>query len=331
MTPITLNTSLHSRRLEEAAEWWLRLREPNVTPDVVAEWMLWCEAAAENKDAFASIQSLWQKAKSAPLEPVSRRVLRSEGRTRRLIPWAIAAAAILATLVAYPWLERRVSMHTGNYVAIATPVGNNREISLPDGSQATMGGATALIVSYTEQQRVVRLNSGEAYFEVRSEPGRPFIVQTPSGQVAAVGTAFNVRTDGHTLRVTVSNGSVEIVDNMPGAAAMHESRLRLAAGQQAVLRSNEVPVTEAVDPRLVTAWTSGTLKFMDEPLDSVIAAVNRYSTTRIEIRGGGVGTLRYTGTVVSGRVSEWLVALPNVFPIEVVSQDSDRIILRSRE
>ena len=332
MSLIKLNSSLHSRRLEEATEWWLRLREPNVTPDVIAEWMLWCEATAENKDAFASIQSLWHKAKSAPLEPVGRRALQSEDRSRRILPWAIAAAAILATVIAFPWLERRASMPTGNDVAIATPVGNNREISLPDGSQATLGGATALTISYTTRQRVVRLNSGEAYFEVRSEPSRPFIVQTPSAQVAAVGTAFNVRTDGHTLRVTVSDGSVEIVAGAPSANPDgHESRMRLAAGQQAVFGPNDVPTTETVDPRLVTAWTSGTLKFIDEPLDSVIAAVNRYSPTRIEIRGGGMGNLRYTGTVVSGRVQEWLAALPNVFPIEVVSQDSDRVILRSRE
>ena len=147
MSPTKLNTSLHTERLEAAAEWWLRLREPNVTPDVIAEWMLWCEADTENKSAFASIQSLWHKAKSAPLAPVSRRALQSEGRRRRILPWAIAAGALLATLVSLPWLERRASMRAGNDVAIATAVGTNREISLPDGSQATLGGATALTIS----------------------------------------------------------------------------------------------------------------------------------------------------------------------------------------
>ena len=208
MSPINSNSSVHTARLEEAAQWWLRLREPNVTPDVIAEWLLWCEATVENKDAFASIQTFWHQAKSAPLEPVSRVALRAEGWGRRAVAWAVAAGVVLAALGALPWLERRLSMRTGNDVAIATPVGNNREISLPDGSQATLGGATALTVSYTSRERTVVLNSGEAFFEVRSEPNRPFIVQTPSGRVAAVGTAFNVRTDGHTLRVTVSNGSV---------------------------------------------------------------------------------------------------------------------------
>lgn len=332
MSSVKDTPSAHLGRLEEATEWWLRLREPNVTPDVIAEWMLWCEAAAANKEAFASIQSLWHQAKSAPLEPVSRVELQAGSSLRPMIPWAIAATLILTTWVCLPWLEQGISRRMDNDVAIATQVGTNREIVLPDGSLATLGGATALTISYTTERRNVALNSGEAFFDVRAEPSRPFVVQTPSGNVAAVGTAFDVRTDGRTLRVTVSDGSVEIDS---GAAvtdpAKHAAPLWLHAGQQAVARPNDVPVTSSIDPHLATAWTTGTLKFIDEPLDSVVAAVNRYSPTRIEIRGGDLDNMRYTGTVVSGRVTEWLAALPNVFPLEVVSQDSDRIILRPRE
>ena len=324
---------LRSERLEKAAEWWLRLREPNVRPETISEWMLWCEAAVENKEAFASVQSLWQKSKCAPLKPVSRAGLRMGGWHGRILPWAIAAALVgIGVLTALPWLKERIGMRTENGVAIATHVGTNRPVILPDGSQAVLGGATALNVNYTAHCRTVALNSGEAYFDVRSDPGRPFVVQTPSGAVAAVGTAFNVRTDGRILRVTVANGAVEIVAGAQGAnRGAGSATVWLKAGQQVVLRSNDAPVTSAVDPHIVTAWTTGTLKFIDEPLDSVLAAVNRYSPTRIEIRGVGVDNLRYTGTVVSGRVDEWLSALPNVFPIEVVSQDSDRIIIRPRE
>jgi transmembrane sensor len=317
--------SFQSERLARAADWWLRLREPNVPPDLVAEWILWCEASPENKDAFASVQSLCQKAKSAPLAPLSRAELRADGFRRRLIPWALAASLGLGLLVATPWLRELSGLRAQNQEAIATRVGANREVILPDGSRVTLGGATALTVAYTVDRRRVALNSGEALFQVRPDYNRPFVVQTPTGAVAAVGTAFDVRTDGRTLRVTVSDGVVEVTASDPAAPVW------LRVGQQAVLRPNDAPVTSAIDPHVVTAWTTGTLKFIDEPFDSVIAAVNRYSPTRIDLKGSGMSQLRYTGTVVSGRVDEWLAALPNVFPIEVVSQDSDRIIIRSRE
>ena len=271
MSPDKDNTSVYSERLQEAAEWWLRLREPNVPPDVIAEWLLWCEATPENKEVFASVQSLWRNAKSAPIKPVSRTELHGGGWSRRAFPWAIAASVVVAVLASLPLIKERADKRTGNGVAIATQVGANREIVLPDGSKAMLGGATALTVAYTTARRTVALNSGEALFEVRSDHNRPFVVQTPSGRIAAVGTAFDVRTDGHTLRVTVSNGSVEIV---AGAPATHstEPPLWLREGEQAVLRPNEDPVTGTIDPHLVTAWTTGTLKFIDEPLDSVIAA-----------------------------------------------------------
>ncbi len=257
--------------------------------------------------------------------PVSRAELRADGFRRRLIPWALAASLGLGLLVATPWLRELSGLRAQNQEAIATRVGANREVILPDGSRVTLGGATALTVAYTVDRRRVALNSGEALFQVRPDYNRPFVVQTPTGAVAAVGTAFDVRTDGRTLRVTVSDGVVEVTASDPAAPVW------LRVGQQAVLRPNDAPVTSAIDPHVVTAWTTGTLKFIDEPFDSVIAAVNRYSPTRIDLKSSGMSQLRYTGTVVSGRVDEWLAALPNVFPIEVVSQDSDRIIIRSRE
>jgi transmembrane sensor len=207
-------------------------------------------------------------------------------------------------------------------------VGANREVILPDGSRAVLGGATALSVAYTPERRTVSLTSGEAFFQVKPDTSRPFIVQTPTGTAAAVGTAFDVRTDGGALRVTVSEDVVEVAATQQSATALP---LRIRVGEQAILRPNAALVTGTQDPHVATAWTTGTLKFIDEPFDSVIAAVNRYSATRIELVRGAPGRLRYIGTVVSGRTSAWLAALPNVFPVEVVSQDSDRIIIHPRE
>jgi len=313
-----------SEHLHQAAQWWLRLREPNVSPDIIAEWMRWCDASLENRDAFARVQSLWQKARLAPLKPVSERELRGQIPRRRWLPWAIAAVIAAGGLVAAPWLREQARMRMDNGASIATRVGANREVILPDGSHVVLGGATAMRADYNTSRRIVLLNSGEAFFKVHPDHNRPFIVQTAAGDVTAIGTAFNIRTDDRALRVAVSDGVVEVT------TATQPVRLRV--GQQITFAAaSGAAVVSIVDPHVVTAWTTGTLKFNNEPLDSVVAAVNRYSATRIELRGHALEQLRYTGTVVSGRIDEWLAALPNAFPIEIVSPDSDRIIIRSRE
>jgi len=318
--------------LHSAAEWWLRLREPDVSPNTVAEWLLWCEASAHNQEAFERVQSLWHKAKAAPLKLVSAVELRADRARGRLVPWAIAASLILGALLAVPWLKERVGQHIENGAGIASTVGVNREVILPDSSHVILGGATALRAVYTPDRRTVVLNSGEAFFRVRPDHNRPFVVQTPSGAVTVLGTAFNVRTDDKVLRVAVSEGVVEV--SAPGrrlTSMQGPQGVTASAGQQVLVDATAVAVLSTVNPRIATSWTSGTLKFIDEPLDSVIAAVNRYSPTRIELRRAGLEHLRYTGTVVAGRIDEWLAALPNAFPLEVVSQDSDRVIIRSRE
>ena len=51
---------------------------------------------------------------------------------------------------------------------------------------------------------------GEARFQVAKNPARPFVVATREARVRAVGTLFNVRTDGAVTDVAVLEGRVEV-------------------------------------------------------------------------------------------------------------------------
>jgi transmembrane sensor len=332
------------KRMQEAADWWLRLREPGVEPRTIDAWMRWCDADPENGRAFEGMQALWQKASAAPLQPVAAQLLLPEEKPR--IPWRAATArwamaAVLAglTLVSAYWLW---SPRDGASVPVLaaqggeamSPTGQSREFALPDGSRVTLGGATRISTAYTARHRSVRLERGEAYFKVEKNRQLPFVVESFGARITAVGTAFNVRTDGGSLRVTVTEGAVDV---RPATGAAGSSKaVRLSAGEQVTLEGagsarSDPPRISAVDPKVAVAWTTGTLKFMDEPLDSVVAAVNRYSPGSIEVRGEQVAELRYTGTVVSNRIDEWLAALPNAFPLEVVQQGSGHARIQSRE
>ncbi len=66
---------------------------------------------------------------------------------------------------------------------------------------------------------------------------------------------------------------------------------------------------------------------MDEPLSSVVAAINRYSTIPVKIDSPAVSGLHYTGTVVADRADEWLRGLPNVFPVVVQDNGSLGVVI----
>jgi transmembrane sensor len=72
------------------------------------------------------------------------------------------------------------------------------------------------------------------------------------------------------------------------------------------------------------------LKFMDEPLGSVVSNVNRYSSRRIVLEDADLASRPFTGTVYEGRIEDWLSALERVFPLDVVDEGGDVIRLQRR-
>jgi transmembrane sensor len=170
----------------------------------------------------------------------------------------------------------------------------------------------------------VSLDSGEAYFDVARDPQRPFIVAAGEVQVTAIGTAFNVHKGSGHVRVTVTEGAIRV--SAPGNAAAEAK-----AGQQVeyALAERQLSVSSA-DTAVATAWRSGVLKFVDEPLRNVVADLNRYSERGIVIEDAGLEALPYTGTVFTGRIDQWLIALEDAFPLYVEDSGRARVRLKMK-
>ena len=58
--------------------------------------------------------------------------------------------------------------------------------------------------------RRVKLDQGEAFFDVSKDAARPFVVDIADKRVIAVGTQFSVRRDNNNIRVLVTEGRVWI-------------------------------------------------------------------------------------------------------------------------
>jgi ferric-dicitrate binding protein FerR (iron transport regulator) len=75
------------------------------------------------------------------------------------------------------------------------------------------------------------------------------------------------------------------------------------------------------------SWRDGTLQFVGEPLEDVINAINRYATPPIVVAPSFQQT-RFTGTVSPSKVRDWLKALEQIYPIEVVDQGANGVLIR---
>jgi transmembrane sensor len=212
------------------------------------------------------------------------------------------------------------------------------ETMLSDGSKVELAPRSSIEVSYTDKVRELSLSSGEGYFSVAPNKERPFVVKVGSLNVRAVGTEFNVRRAEGRVVVTVTKGTVDVY---PGAAQQISADItRPGPGGVRVSEGNEVtwatdtkaPMVAAIDTKHAATWRQGRLEYIQEPLSSVIADVNRYSTRQIVIGDKEVGQMSFTGTVLTDETGEWLRSLPSVFPVKIASdRQRDTLELRSRE
>lgn len=268
----------------------------------------------------------------------------SPGMPRRAARWAIAAGALLAVGAA-SWLvlgDGWISSPGNQLKVVETQESEHRRIELDDGSRIELGAASSLSINYSTERRTVVLETGEALFEVFEDPGRPFVVLAGNGTITAVGTAFNVRREASRVVVTVTEGEVEVVQQgrspiVPagrGANAPSDSspaRQTLAVGERVAYTANSMTRLDDVMPDAATEWRDGRLRYRAEPLKHVIPDVDRYSAHTVIIGDAAVGDLRFTGTVFQDSADEWLRGIEQVFPVEVVELDGERLLLRLRE
>jgi transmembrane sensor len=225
---------------------------------------------------------------------------------------------------------------TTQNAVFATARAQSRDLELTDGSKIALGAATRLDVAYSAAVRNLQLGDGEAYFEVAHNVQRPFVVQVGRLKVVAVGTAFNIRKTGERIEVVVTQGAVDVENAAAAHAAQsaqtrlpNDGAIRVAAGQLVVAEVQGLSVRPA-DATAATAWRHGNLQFVDEDLAVVVANLNRYAQREVVIADPSLAGLRYTGTILQGRESEWLAAIEKVFPIDVQNDEQGRVALHRR-
>ena len=348
---------METERLHAAGDWLLRLQSEQLEQQDLADWVEWYGADGDNRAAFEQMQARYEMLRTMSPEQkqlLAARVLNSSVRPsiwRRLSGWfsanasfpggrerifAACVGACIAFTVSFGlWYVSPA--HKPSVVQTSvyrTERGKHEIVNLVDGSQVRVGAKSSIFVTYTDEGRYLVLEGGEAFFKVTHDSERPFIVQAGSISVRAVGTEFSVRRAAERVMVTVSEGVVDVVPQFnarpraQSTTGKSKDKVRIAAGERVTLSSSDTDLSVMqAEPGAALAWQNGRLEFVDEPLRAVVATINRYSDRELILTDVKLGEMSFTGTVYEGRVDEWLQALQQVFPVRVVSEGGDAILL----
>ena len=185
-------------------------------------------------------------------------------------------AALLAWVLAIPASQNPDP-------AVATRPGEWRTVTLEDGTVAILGPRTALTYSFSRQRRSIYLSGGEALFQVKKDPRRPFVVGTPVGCAKALGTSFSVSHQRRSTSVTTQEGIVAAARRDPADSSCSRYSIRLLAGQKAVIESWTPLVARNVDTAVEHAWAAREIIFTGQTVEQALGEFNRRNWVQLDM------------------------------------------------
>ena len=167
---------------------------------------------------------------------------------------------------------------------IIIPYGKRSDITLADGTHIWLNSGSQLSYpsEFKSDSREVFL-SGEAFFDVQSNPDKPFYVVTQNIRIKVLGTRFNVSSynEDNTTQTVLVEGKV-----VAGTNKLFAKTIDLVPGERMIYdKSNENLSKDRVDVRLFASWVSGYLIFENEPITEVYKKLERYYNQQIAIEG----------------------------------------------
>jgi transmembrane sensor len=341
-TPLKLNEQIY----QEACEWFVEFRSGDLDGAGRRRFDLWARKSPEHLAAYLEIAAIWNVGSSldsdlkwdaptliaqaaadaanvvplpdrppadvsatvlsetpSPLGP--RKVEDQKSRYWKFSPNQVRAAASIAavgliagTLI---WYQ---SFRTPIY---ATTFGEERFITLEDGSVVDINSHSKIRVRFSARERDVDLLEGQALFHVAKNPARPFFVNSVTTQVRAVGTEFDVYQKRGGTVVTVVEGRVAVllrseaptgeVADPKDATVPHAGKsgargpqsgdnapIYLSAGEQVLVTPVAMQKTDHPNIAIATAWTQRQLEFESASLSDVAEEFNRYNERQLVIQ-----------------------------------------------
>jgi len=212
----------------------------------------------------------------------------------------IAASVILIigiSVSAYFILTSKSEINVQSYNIIQT-------ITLPDGSVVTLNIHSHLSYpeKFAQNNRVIEFD-GEAFFNIRKNPQKPFIIKTDKARIKVLGTSFNVNTDKKKTEVVVKTGKVEFKNS-----SSVQNKVVLIPGEKGVLSSGKIFKVKNENPNYLS-WKTHFFTYDNEKLKTIVTDINEAYRVNIIFKDNNIGE------IVTGKTSFNNYTIENIIKI----------------
>lgn len=293
----------------------------------------WMEASEENSRTFYREREIFDALMLAGPFPNTSTTIDDERDTLlksslfrkvRMECLKIASAILLTLICSYLYQEYTTSRQPMTMNIVSVPEGQRANVTLPDGTHVWINARTTLEypASFDKEKRMVFLK-GEAYFDVKRNEKKPFVVRTNDYDIEVLGTKFNVNAylDMDEFETALMSGSVKITSlgNIRQSVTLKpKHKLSLEGG---ILKVNLIQNYDAY------RWKEGLICFHDETFPKIMHSFEKYYGIKIIIKNKSILKHSFTGKFrQSDGVDYALQTLQNNIEFKYEKDDEKQII-----
>ncbi|HEY8955927.1 FecR family protein, partial [Chitinophaga sp.] len=247
----------------------------------------WVRQHPDHRRLYDEAAAVWDNAAGAPryqlpdktalLREIRKQAIKQRPR---VTAWRMAAALLLLLgAVALYFVLRPPGHKSAPLVIRQTTTGIYRD-TLPDHSLVVLNNHSS-IKYLPGETRQIQL-TGEAWFNVTSDPLKPFIVSVGDLRIEVLGTAFNVRQLPGAIEIAVSSGAVKV--------SRGDTAITVRAGQQLSydISTQRFSMVNTFNPN-ETGYATRVFNFENASLKEIIAQLEKAYGIKVTLENERLG------------------------------------------
>jgi ferric-dicitrate binding protein FerR (iron transport regulator) len=259
--------------------------------------------------------------------------MRQHHRARFGTTWQVAASVLILLAAGLGFYLTRVAEPEIKYITESTPRGQQKTITLSDGSVVRLNAESSITFPKQFTASDVRhiQFSGEAFFEIARDETKPFVIRSEELVTTVLGTSFNIRAypEDQMIAVTVATGKVKIE---PAANQLPETSSQLLiAGEQGLYDKQSASIGKAsVKLEKYVAWKDGTILLEGASLKEATDVLGRWYDAEFVFENPDLMTCTIDGKFRNDKLANILENLRFLLGVEYRMEEGNKVIINGK-
>lgn len=320
----------YKKNIEKEALYWIEKERDGFDDIQKSKFNFWINQSQEHKKVYTENKYIINLCKGLPKnyqeDLKNEACINKLSRFTSIKPFAVASIflIILSTFIYnayYTYVPTYKKTFETHYVIA-------NDIKLPDNSYISLDAQSHVDIRFYKHQREVNLEKGKAYFEVKSNLNRPFIIKSGQTKIEVVGTKFEVIKENKNTQVKVYEGIVKLMHIYKNNKS--EVIRLLKKGETISLNDNgKINFYTSVISSSIASWRNNILNFQNVSLQNVLKKFSNYYNIHTYFNANYLKNFMITGRFNIKEFDKFLKALPKIHPLNI-QRKGDKLLISEK-